>query len=110
MTLINCTVSSNSAERGGGGVAVEAGTAALLQNCSLSDNTATLFGGAVHGGFLPLNATAALTSIQQCVFQRNAGRGSGTVRVAPPAVGRVSLAREWCSEAAAWGRWSPLAV
>jgi hypothetical protein len=86
VTLIDCTVSSNSAERGGGGVAVEAGTAALLQNCSLSDNTATLFGGAVHGGFLPLNATAALTSIQQCVFQRNAGRGSGTVRVAPPAV------------------------
>jgi hypothetical protein len=84
VTLSECTLSSNSAERGGGAVAVEAGAGMRLERCTLTDNSCGTFGGAVYGGFLPSAAAAAAalaTSIQQCTFERNVGRGTGPVRV-----------------------------
>lgn len=82
MTLSECTLSSNTAERGGGAVAVEAGAEMRLERCTLTDNSCGTFGGAVYGGFLPSASVvvAAATSIQQCTFERNVGRGTGPVR------------------------------
>jgi hypothetical protein len=82
VTLIECTLSSNNAERGGGAVAVEAGTQMRLERCTLTDNSCGTFGGAVYGGFLPSAAVvaAASTSIQQCTFERNVGGGTSAVR------------------------------
>lgn len=80
LTIIDCIISDNVSDAGGGGVRSERGTLTLI-NCTINDNTAQ---GGRGGGISCSNGSATLTNCTingNVAYDTNTGHGGGGISI-----------------------------